>query len=183
MGKTVQSLTLDEFIKTVDPECSCELVRGAVIELSPGGLSHGGPSANLVFLLQSWARSTHRGRTFTNEIGLITERDPDTLRGADVVYYSYNRLPKGETRVYSDIPPELVVEVAGRGQTWADLHEKAAEYLRMGVDRVWLVDPEKHTILVIRSDAAPEQLAQNDTLRDEVVLPGFESRVEAIFED
>ena len=35
------------------------------------------------------------GRVVTNDSGIVTQRDPDTVRGADVAYYSYARLPKG----------------------------------------------------------------------------------------
>jgi Uma2 family endonuclease len=183
VGKTAQRLTCDEFSQGVDPGLSCELVRGEVIELSPGGLDHARPSANVVIALGNWARAGKRGRIFTNEVGLITERDPDTLRGADVVYYSYERLPRGDQRGFSEVPLELVVEVCGRGQSWPELHAKAAEYLRMGVDRVWLIDSAKRTVHVLSRDAAPIQYGPTDVLRDPAILPGFEITVGELFED
>ena len=35
------------------------------------------------------------GHVLSNDSGVITERGPDTVRGADVCFYSYERVPKG----------------------------------------------------------------------------------------
>ena len=35
------------------------------------------------------------GRVLSNDSGVITERGPDTVRGADVCFYSFVRVPKG----------------------------------------------------------------------------------------
>lgn len=183
MDKTTVPMTCDEFRRSVDAGRKCELVRGEVIDVSPGGLEHGRWSARIVFALESWARTARCGRTFTNEVGLITERDPDTLRGADIVYYSYARLPKGTGGGFSKVAPNLVVEVWGQGQSWTELHEKAAEYLRMGADRVWLVAPEQRTVHVLGRDVPPAQFAAGSLLRDDTVLPGLEILVDELFED
>jgi hypothetical protein len=31
----------------------------------------------------------------SNDTGVVTERGPDTVRGADISFYSYARVPKG----------------------------------------------------------------------------------------
>lgn len=183
MRKTVQPLTLGDLESAIGRTGSYELVRGEVVELSPGGLDHSRTTARILFALEAWARASQGGRAFTNEVGLITERDPDTVRGADIVYYSYARLPKGNDQGFSHVPPELAVEVWGRGQSWAELHEKAAEYLRMGVDRVWLVDGDRRRVHVLGRERPPEQFGSGDVLRDSSVLPGFELPVADIFED
>lgn len=184
MATLPRRMTYREFVRVTNPGESCELVRGEVIEMSPGGLDHGRSSARIVFALEAWARSSKLGRTFTNEVGLITERDPDSVRGADVVYYSYERLPRAsEQRTFSSVPPNLVVEVIGRGQSWANLIEKGGEYLRMGVDRVWLVDAERRTVHVLSKDEPPREYARDSTLSDPAVLPGFEMPVGEMFQD
>src|SRR5262249_26664277 len=48
----------------------------------------------------------------TNGGGVIIERDPDTVRGADIASYSYNPTPKGPRGDDSgEQAPKLVVEV------------------------------------------------------------------------
>ncbi len=176
-------LTPEQFEKQFADAPSCELVRGEVVTLSPGAWRHSEISSNAAILIGNWARQSHSGRALTNEVGLVTARDPDTVRGADVAYFSYARLPKGkEPRGFSSIPPELVIEVVGKGQSWQAMVEKAGEYLRMGVDRVWVIDPEAGSLHIFRADAEPRRLDQEAALADEAVLPGFSCRVAEFFE-
>lgn len=175
-------MTASEFERIAARLGPCELVRGEVLELSPGGLSHGGISANLAILLGNWARRTRRGRVFVNETGLITEREPDTVRGGDVVYYSYRRLPKRKTpEGFSDVPPELVVEVVGKGQGWRQMMTKAGEYFRMGVDRVWIIDPKRRRLAVLHPDTEPDVLMGAAEVSDPEILPGFSCSLADIF--
>ncbi len=161
----------------------CELVRGEVVPLSPGGFGHSRVSIRAAHLLEAWASKHRRGRVLGNEAGLITEKRPDTVRGADVVYYSYRRLPRGsEPRGFADVPPELVVEIIGKGQGWRAMVQKAGEYLRMGVERVWVIDPKKRSLHVFRADAPPAELGVDDRMRDAGILPKFCCRVSEFFD-
>lgn len=160
----------------------CELVRGEVIPLSPGGIRHSHITFNVAFLLGVWSRKTKLGMVVTGEAGLIVETDPDTVRGADVAYISYNRLPRGQVpEGFGSVPPELVVEIVGKGQSWRDMVEKAGEYLKMGVDRVWVIDPSTKRLHVFTPDGGPATLAENDAVTDEAVLPGFSCKVADFF--
>lgn len=177
-------MTVDEFELACDRLGPCELVRGEVILLSPGGFPHSRIGIRVGFILEQWARQTRLGRAVSNEAGIVVETDPDTVRGADVAYFSYQRLPKGtEPTGFSTTPPELVVEVIGAGQGWRALLEKAGEYLRMGVDRVWIVDPKSRRVHVLRPDAEPAFVSDEQTLTDEIILPGFSCAVRDFFED
>lgn len=161
-----------------------ELVRGEVIRLMPGGLDHSVVVAKIVFLLGVWAGRTKRGRVLGGEAGLVTAHDPDTVRGVDVSYLSYARLPKSRrSSSFLAVPPELVVDVIGKGQGWDHMVEKAGEYLRMGVDRVWVVDPRTRRVHVFRTDAPPVEIRGNAIVRDEAILPGFSCRVAEFFQD
>jgi hypothetical protein len=53
------------------------------------------------------------GRLVGNDSGVVTEHEPDTVRGADVAYYSYERIPRGPLPRgrYLTVMPELVFEV------------------------------------------------------------------------
>lgn len=179
---TTSLTTADEFEKIAARLGSCELVRGEVVELSPGGYGHSRITANVAFLLEQWARQSKSGRVLTCEAGVVVETDPDTVRGADVAYYSYDRLPQGaEPEGFLRTPPNLVVEVIGKKQGWREMVEKAGEYLRMGVDRVWIVDPDSHRVHVFRPDAEPTALSEDQSISDSHVLPGFACRLEELF--
>jgi Uma2 family endonuclease len=175
-------MTVAEFEAIAEQLGPCELVRGEVEYLSPAGLPHGFITVNVATLLSGWARRSRRGRVFGGEVGIVTEAAPGTVRGADVAYFSYRRLPKkSEPRGFARVPPELVVEVLGAGHTWRMLVEKAGEYLRMGVDRVWIIDSRTRRVHILRPDDEPLVLGEKDTITDAKVLPGFRCRVREFF--
>lgn len=160
----------------------CELVRGEVLPLSPGGYSHSYVTINVAGLLWEWARRTGSGRVLGGEAGLIVETDPDTVRGADVAYISYQRVPRGRIPDgFGTVPPELVVEIVGKGQSWRDMVEKAGEYMKMGVDRVWVIDPRTREMHVFKPDGGPAALDEDQDVTDDQVLPGFSCRVADFF--
>src|SRR5205814_2673999 len=123
------------------------------------------------------------GRVYVNELGLVTRRNPDSVRGADAAYISYKRLPESqEPEGFCPVPPELVVEVIGKGQGWKKLTEKASEYLQIGVDRVWVLDHKPRTLHIFRTGAEPFKLNGPDIVRDEQILPGFSCTVAELSE-
>jgi len=162
----------------------CELVRGEVVRLSPAGSDHSSIAARITTLLFVWAKSAGSGRVLSGEAGVVVETNPDTVRGMDVAYVSHQRLRRDSGRGgFLTIAPDLAVEIVGRGQGWADLVEKAGEYLRMGVDRVWVIDPKTRRVHVFRADTEPAAFSEDNTLTDETILPGFSCKVADFFKD
>ena len=175
-------MTEEEFASASERLGPCELVRGEVLKLSPGGHEHSRITGTVSILLGTWAMG--RGRVLTGEAGIRVESDPPTIRGADVAYLSYQRLPKGQSLSgFTTVAPELVVEIVGKGQGWGAMVEKAGEYLRMGIDRVWVIDPATRRVHIFRPDSEPAALGEDEELRDDRVLPGFACTVARLFED
>ena len=175
-------LTAKAFARLAPDLGPSELERGEVVTFSPRGMFHSSVSFRIAQLLGNWADAASRGRVFINELGVITERDPDTVRGIDVAYYDKKRLGSDEIpESFSDVPPTLAVEVLGRNQSWAKVLRKATEYLGMGVDRVWIVDPKRRRLAVIRADDEPTMLSERDAVKDAELLPGFRCRVADFF--
>lgn len=175
-------LTASAFERLSDGLGACELVRGEVIPLMAGGESHSAITATVTILLGIWARKSRRGRVLTGEAGLITERRPDTVRGIDVAYFSYKRLPKNRVKPgFSTTPPDLAVEIVGQNQGWSELLEKAGEYLRVGVECVWILDPARERLHILRNKAEPQVLESDDLIQDATILPGFRCRVRDFF--
>lgn len=177
-------MTASEFEAVYGQYGPCELVRGQVVPLSLGGFQHSRIAIQIGHLLQDWASRTQRGRVIGCEAGMFVEEDPDTVRGADAAYISYQRLPKGtDYDGFCRTPPELVVEVIGRGQGWTAMLEKVGEYLNRGVDRVWVVDGDTRRVHVFAPHTEPQVYGCGQELRDDETLPGFKCQVDAIFED
>ncbi len=181
---TKTRLTAEEFERQCADVDFCELERGEVVHFTAGTWRHGVVSAKVAFLLGDWARRAGSGRVLVGEAGLITGRDPDTVRGVDVLYFSFERVPRGgEPDSFAEIPPNLAVEVLGKGQGWKKMTEKVAEYLRLGADRAWIIDPRNQTLHVFHPEHPPIAYRQADVISDDAILPGFSCNVSEFFEE
>ena len=176
-------MTVEEFAAATDDGRRTELVRGRTIEWPPPGFLHGIVCAKVAFLLMTCLNDRGLGRIATNDSGIITRRDPDTLRGADVAYYSFARLPLESTpRRYPDIAPDLVIEVRSPSDRWPDLLAKVAEYLEIGVPIVCVLIPEVREAHLFHPEQPPRILGPDDDLTFPECLHGFRARVATLFE-
>ncbi len=176
-------LTAEEFMNLDLGEGTFELVKGEVVEVPPARLEHGIVCGNVYFALSSFGRATGYGYASTNDSAVVTERGPDTVRGADVCFYSYARLPRSE--VTADLPPvvpDLVVEVYSPSNQPGKMLVKVVEYLNAGVPMVWVVNPERRNVTIYRNgDPVPTVLGDGDTIENLAELPGFRCAVADFF--
>jgi Uma2 family endonuclease len=175
-------MTAEEFGLRPDPGHPEELVQGRIVSMPSPDRRHGLVCGEAFFLLRQFVGEHDLGRVMSNDSGVIIERDPDTVRGADVAFYSYARLPKGPLPAgYGPELPELVIEVRSASDRWRDVYEKVVEYLRAGVLVVVVLDPEPRTAHVFGADAAPLVLGVEDELTLPGILEGFRVRVGRFF--
>jgi Uma2 family endonuclease len=181
---TVEALmTAEEFGRMSDNGLRTELVRGRIIEVPPTNFLHGYLCVEISSLLRMWVTEHNLGRVIGNDSGIVTQRNPDSLRGADVAYYSYQRLPKGTLpQPYPGVAPELVIEVKSPSDRWPDIYAKVAEYLSIGVLVVCVIDPEPQTARLYYPDQAELILGPGDDLTFPECLPGFAIRIGRLFE-
>lgn len=151
----------------------CELVHGEIVPMSPTGWKHGRYVAKLTTHLEAFVQPRQLGEVLTGEVGIYTQRRPDNVRAADVTFISTERLGRLQSDSYLDVAPELVVEVISPGNTWREIRDKIDEYFGIGVDRVWIVEPERRQVLVYRGPTELDLLRETDTLPGEGVLHGF----------
>jgi Uma2 family endonuclease len=163
------------------PTTSGELVQGRFIEMPPTGHPHGAVEARIARLLGNFVEERRLGTVMTGEVGIITKRNPDTVRGADIAFISNERLARASAGGYLDVAPELVVEVISPRDRWTEINEKVAEYLACGVDQVWIADPRTENLTCYRTEAV-RTYAPGDTLPATEVLPGLSLAVAALFE-
>lgn len=178
-------LTAREFSSLPDPGDGArqELVRGVVVTMPPPKGPHGQCCANIAAILWHFVRQHKLGRVLSNDTGLLTGTNPDTVRGADILYWSYQRLPSLPEDVYISVPADLAVEVRSPSNDDGDMHEKVVEYLEAGVALVWVVDPRERTVTIYRTAAEGRVLHETATLTGEDVLPGFSCPVADFFVD
>ncbi|MFQ5676691.1 MAG: Uma2 family endonuclease, partial [bacterium] len=89
----------------------CELIEGRIVPMSPAGAKHGRIEVKLVRLLEDFVEARNLGWVMGGEVGIFTKRQPDSVRGADVLFISKKRLTKIPERGFLEVAPELVVEV------------------------------------------------------------------------
>lgn len=176
-------LTAEQFAALPADGRITELVKGVVIEMPPPSFRHCEVCANIVTELRQYVRTRSLGRVVSNDAGIVTDRDPDSVRGADAAYFSFERLPRTITPdPYPEVAPELVFEVRSPSDRTGALLVKVGEYLDAGVKVVCVVDPEKQSVSVHTDDEFARVLSVADELTLPVVFPDFRVPVRAFFE-
>lgn len=160
----------------------CELVKGRVVSVSPPGWRHGRIAIRIGQLLENYLDGNDIGRTSGLDTGVVTERDPDTVRGADLCYHSYARLPvELDPADYPAVSPEIIWEVRSPSDRWTKVLGKAHEYLEADVLVVCIVDPERQCFVTYYPDRPDETLPLGAVWTEPTILPGFELSVEKVF--
>ncbi len=176
-------LTAEEYAELPDDGRPSELVRGVVVPMNMPAPRHGEICVRTILLLQQYLDSHPVGRLVSNDSGVITERDPDTVRGADVAFYSYARTPQGPlARGYLPVAPELVFEVRSPGDRWRQIVVKVGEYLQVGVTLVCVLDQQPETAHVYHADQSPREVRRDEELTLPEVLSDFRVPVRRFFE-
>ncbi len=160
-----------------------ELIRGQVRELPISYPKYGKICSRMGHFLYGHVEQRDLGHVMTNDSFVQTRSSPDTVRGADVCFYSYERLPKGQVPDgLLPVVPDVVVEVRSPSERWGELFAKVGEYLQAGVRVVIVLDAATATASVYRPDELQQIFHNGDALVVPDVLPGFSVPVLSFFE-
>lgn len=149
-----------------------ELVRGVVITMPPPKGKHGACCSKIDRRVGNFVEAKRSGTVVCNDTGFITERDPDSVRGADIAYWSFESLPELPDG-YIAVPPDLAIEVLSPSERPTRVLAKLQEYFASGVRMVWVVSIADRTVTVYRSADQGQVFHETATLSGEEVLPGF----------
>jgi Uma2 family endonuclease len=157
-----------------------ELVDGDIV-VSPAGARHGKVCVNLVLALGNFVKEHALGQVLDSSTGF---RLPGgNVRSPDVSFISSERLANTAlSDDFSEVAPDLAVEVLSPGDRPRPLLDKIGEYLQSGVRLVWVIDPQRERAAVYRSLTDVRDLGLDDTLGGEDVVPGFACRLNEILE-
>ena len=158
----------------------CELVDGTLVEKALGW-----EESLLAMLIGRWLGSF----VDKNNLGFVTGADgfsrilKDAVRGPDVAFYSWNRLPnrKNPRQPIPAIVPDFVVEVLSVGNTRGEMARKRREYFQAGVRLVWMVDPRMRSVAVFRSAEDFFVAKEEAKIDGGDVLPGWEVDLAKLF--
>jgi Uma2 family endonuclease len=96
--------------------------------------------ARLQALLADWFGHHEREWSVQTATGWRTQVSSTRVRIPDVVLVRQEPQPDVLTS-----PPVLIVEVLSPGDSYSDTRKRADDYLRMGVQTTWIVDPVTRT--------------------------------------
>jgi Uma2 family endonuclease len=165
-------ITVDELLAMPDDGRHTELVRGRIIEMPPPQMPHGKACLAIAGILVKYLEQYDVGHATVNDTGVITERNPDSVRGADAAFGSYFRVPKDQPpQGYWPVAPEIVFEVLSPGDRPGATFTKVSEYLAAGVVVVLVIDPEEYQIHVNAAKQLPQTLGFNDEINLKQFLP------------
>jgi Uma2 family endonuclease len=174
----------------VTPEELLEMPDGGHYELIDGELRERSVSvlsnliaAGITGILHNHCREHNLGWVFASELGYCCfPWKPGRIRRADVSFIRGDRLTEEQlSEGFCSIPPDLAVEVVSPNDLVGKLDEKVDDYLRAGVQRVWVVRPAVRAVQVFRGDRSESWLWAADELSGEDVIPGFRCKVDDFF--
>ena len=176
-------VTADDLLRLRSEGVRGELIRGVLHETMPTGWRHGDVLIGFGAQLSNFIKPRRLGRLAGGDAGVWLEREPDTVRAADIAFISAARMPlDASVTGYTEIVPDLVAEIVSPNDTQREVAEKAAMWMRFGVRLVWVLQPDTRTVDVYREGFDMETLGEDDVLDGLDVLPGFGLRVREIFD-
>jgi Uma2 family endonuclease len=153
-----------------------EYVDGRLLYMPPCGDRQQDTVADVVGLLVAWVRMHTGFVVATNEAGMLLQ---GAARGADAAIWRRDLLASYEGK-FRRVPPVLAVEVAGEDEDEPVLRDKAAWYLGVGVQVVWLVLPESREVVVVTA-SGHHRYRCGETLAPHAALPDLTPRVDELF--
>ena len=169
---TEKLVTAAEFLALPDDGRRTELVRGKIIEMPPTQWVHGKVCLALASILSKYIDQFDLGHGSVNDSGVVTEENPDTVRGTDAAFCSFSRIPKDALPVgYWPESPEIVFEVLRPSDRPGKTLTKVTEYLDAGVIAIVVIDPEDYQVHVNAKDQPPRTFSYHDSLDLKQYLP------------
>ncbi len=132
-------MNVEEYLRTSFDGPDCEYLDGEIVERNMGELPHGDLQGNLVYQLRQLRPKL--GIRVVPEIRIqIHSR---RYRVADIAVWRDDNLGIG----IPTVPPFLAIEILSPEDRMVRMAPKVQEYLSIGVEWVWVIDPELKTAL------------------------------------
>ena len=163
-----------------EPKRLFELVDGVLLEKTVGS-RESFLAASIVGAIFIYLKGNNRG-ILTGADGMYRMMARN-VRRPDVTFTPWRNLPERrmpKSAVWGVIPG-LAVEVLSEDNTVQEMERKVLEYQKLGIEVIWIIDPDSETAKVHRLDGEVHQLTSLDSLTAESVLPGFSLSLAELF--
>jgi Uma2 family endonuclease len=161
----IHTYTLADLMNLAAAGKEYELRRGELVEMPGPSYKHGVIVTRLDRYLDTFVSEQQLGQVLSNTAFVLKAR----LMGFDV-----NDAFPG--------PPDLAIEVVSRTDVVFDVDDKVADYLKAGVQQVWVVNPRSQLVFVhLPNVDKPLVLDSHDEIEGNALLPGFSLKVAVLF--
>ncbi len=133
-------MDVGEYLRTSFEGPDCEYLDGEIVERNMGEIPHGKVQGNLYYLLRQ-LRSL-LGILVIPEIRI--QISPTRYRVADLAVWRNDDIGTG----IPTVTPFLVVEILSPEDRMVRMLPKIQEYLSIGVEWIWIVDPQEQSALL-----------------------------------
>ncbi len=156
--------------------------NGEITIMPPTGSETGKRNFKLTVKLGNWAESDGTGEGFDSSTGFRlpngAKRSPDL---SWMTLEKWNSIPKAKRKKFAPVCPDFVVELRSETDSLVKLQAKMEEYIENGASLGWLIDPDKRTVYVYRSDVDVEILKNPKAVSGEPFLRGFTLNIQEIW--
>ncbi len=129
-----------------------EIIDGEVNALPTPSFKHQKIVMRLGRHLDSMAESHNSGTVLPAPYDVVIQRAPLRTRQPDLLFLSRERaeqIPDLQEQPRIEVAPELVIEVLSPSDTASEWLEKLRDYHQIGVQEVWVVDPQSASVEVL----------------------------------
>jgi Uma2 family endonuclease len=156
-----------------------ELRRGELVEMPGPSYKHGVIVTRLDRYLDTFVSEQQLGQVLSNTAFVLDQQN--ALR-PDVAFVLKARLVGLDVNDAFPGPPDLAIEVVSRTDVVFEVDDKVADYLKAGVQQVWVVNPRSQLVFVYLPNAdKPLILGSHDDIEGGALLPGFSLKVSILF--
>src|SRR5262249_31387852 len=142
---------------------------------------HGMICANVVRILGNYTAQRKKGYVCSNDTGVIVGRNPDTVRGPDVLLFEDAETEEQVEEKYGETPPILAVEVLSPNDTHGKVMRRVLELVEFGTRLVWVLDPDARNVIVHYPGNRDRVVEESKELTGNDFLPEFRCRVAEFF--
>lgn len=179
-------MSYEDYLREGETNWRYDIIDGVRVNMPSPTPYHQKLAQRITHLLEDYEAVTGRGVTLAAPCDVRISLFPLRTRQPDVMFVSFARL--GGQPLTAPPPlesaPELVVEVISDSDRQRVLAAKIADFISIGVDECWTVQPDDRTVTVFRLAAdGPEEVAtyrEGETVVSET-LPDLALNVRDIF--
>jgi len=159
--------------------------EGNISIMAPRSIESSSGSTEVGFQLVTWAKRDGTGKAYdaavTYNLPTGAKMSPDASWVPKSVLAKHGKAALSKV-TGAVIAPVFVVEVRSHNDRLKDQVDKCKQWIKAGVEEVWLVDPLKRNVHVFRAGLGVEVLARPTKVKS-AVLDGFVLECAPVWED